>query len=461
MKERWMKMNKIFKPFIALFRAIYKIIDKIIVTPVSRLIYKLNEISRENSGKLERLFHRQNVLIYLSLICAVGVFLLIDSQVISLTEREAEIISGQTVSVLYNEEAYVVEGIPETVDITLIGSKSTIYLATQLGEHQVVLDLSNYGPGTYKVRLKYNHSVQSVDYKLDPSTVTVKISEKISEVKSLSYDIVNEDKLDSKLSISNVELDTNEIIVKSSQEILDKVASVKALVDASQIDLEESGNYTIDSVTLVAYDELGNKIDNIEMVPSKVSATVTIDSYHDTKPVRVVTHGTMSNGKAIASITSSVQEVEVYGEKEVVDSLDYIEAELVIDNLSDDKTVSVNLIKPSGVRYMSETTTNIDVEVGDSAQRTISGISVQVTNLGSNYTASAATEDDRTIDVIVKGVESVINSDDIDATKISAYVDLSGLGEGTHTVPVQVTIDDERVTVQATRTEISVKIVEK
>ena len=276
-----MRMNKIFKPFIALFRAIYKIIDKIIVTPVSRLIYKLNEISRENSGKLERLFHRQNVLIYLSLICAVGVFLLIDSQVISLTEREAEIISGQTVSVLYNEEAYVVEGIPETVDITLIGSKSTIYLATQLGEHQVVLDLSNYGPGTYKVRLKYNHSVQSVDYKLDPSTVTVKISEKISEVKSLSYDIVNEDKLDSKLSISNVELDTNEIIVKSSQEILDKVASVKALVDASQIDLEESGNYTIDSVTLVAYDELGNKIDNIEMVPSKVSATVTIDSYHD------------------------------------------------------------------------------------------------------------------------------------------------------------------------------------
>ena len=300
-----------------------------------------------------------------------------------------------------------------------------------------------------------------MDYKLDPSTVTVKISEKISEVKSLSYDIVNEDKLDSKLSISNVELDTNEIIVKSSQEILDKVASVKALVDASQIDLEESGNYTIDSVTLVAYDELGNKIDNIEMVPSKVSATVTIDSYHDTKPVRVVTRGTMSNGKAIASITSSVQEVEVYGEKEVVDSLDYIEAELVIDNLSDDKTVSVNLIKPSGVRYMSETTTNIDVEVGDSAQRTISGISVQVTNLGSNYTASAATEDDRTIDVIVKGVESVINSDDIDATKISAYVDLSGLGEGTHTVPVQVTIDDERVTVQATRTEISVKIVEK
>lgn len=454
-------IKKIFKPFIALFKLIYRIIDKIIVTPISRLLYKINEIWKDNGGKVEKVLNRPNALIYISLICAILVFFLIDSQVINLKEKSAEIISDQKVELIYNEEAYVVEGVPESVDITLIGSKSTIYLATQLGEHNVSLDLSNYKTGTYKVKLKYKHSVQSVDYKLDPSTVTVKISEKVSEVKSLSYDLMNEDKLDAKLSISQVKLDTNEVIVKSSEEILSKVAVVKALIDASQVNLTESGDYTVENVVLVAYDELGNKLNNVEMVPSKVAATVTIDSYHAKKPVKVVTTGKMSNGKAIASITSSIKEVEVYGEKEIVDDIDFIEAEMPIDDLSKDKELSVNLIKPNGVRYMSETTTKITVKVGEQSQRTIKGVTVVAENVASGYVVQVSTEADQKIDVIVKGVDSVINSDDIDASSIKAYVDVTGLKTGTHTVPVHLVIDDERITVQPVKTEISVKVTEQ
>ena len=97
-------MNKIFKPFIALFKLIYRFIDKIIVTPVSRLIYKINEFSKENAGRFEKILNRPNVLIYVSLICAIAMFLLVDSQVINLTEKSAEIITDQNISVLYNEE---------------------------------------------------------------------------------------------------------------------------------------------------------------------------------------------------------------------------------------------------------------------------------------------------------------------------------------------------------------------
>lgn len=448
-------MNKIFKPFIALFRFIYRIIDKFIVTPISRLVYKINEFSKDNSGRFEKLLNRPNVLIYLSLICAIAVFLLIDSKVIDLTEREAQIISGQNVTAIYNREAYVVEGIPETADITLIGSKSTIYIATQLGEHKVELDLSKYKPGTYKVDLKYTQNAKAVDYQLYPSTVTVKISEKVSEVKTLSYDVLNIDKLDKKLSISNVSLDSNEIIIKSSQEILDKVASVKALVDATQIDIKDSGKFVLENVTIAAYDEFGNRLDNIETVPSKVNATVTINSYHAKKPVKIITTGEMSNGKAIASITSSIKEVDVYGEKEIVDSITAIEASVPIDNLSENKSASINLIRPEGIRYMSETTTNVTITVGDSSQKTLTGLEVVSEGLNKDeYSASAV--NDKTVDIVIKGVKSVIDS--IDASSIKAYVDLTGLGVGTHPVKIQVRIDDERVIVQPTKAEITVII---
>ena len=126
---------KIFKPIIKLFKFIYSLIDKYIVVPISRLVYRINELSRNNSGKIERILNRPNVLIYISLFCAIIVFVLIDTKSINLLSDEAEILSDQKVNVIYNEEAYVIEGVPKSVDITLIGRKSDLYLAKQIGEH--------------------------------------------------------------------------------------------------------------------------------------------------------------------------------------------------------------------------------------------------------------------------------------------------------------------------------------
>ena len=266
-------MSKIISPIIALFKFIYKIIDKFIVVPISRLVYRLNELSRNNSGKFEKILNRPNVLIYVSLLCAIALFILIDSKTISLVSNEAEVLTDQVVNVIYNEEAYVVEGVPSTVDITLIGRKSDLYLAKQIGEHEVVLDLSDYSTGTYKVKLNYNHSIDSINYKLDPSTVTVKISEKISQVKTITYDLLNEDQLDKKLSIKDVTLDRSEIIVKGSEENLNRIAKVKALIDLKAANLTEKGTFTVDSIILVAYANDGSIINNVEIVPSKIKLT--------------------------------------------------------------------------------------------------------------------------------------------------------------------------------------------
>lgn len=448
-------MSKIFAPLIWIFKLIYKLLDVIIITPISKLIYRIRGILKDNNSRLEKILNRPNVLVYVSLICAIVVFLLVDHNVINLTEKEAEVIEGQKVNVIYNDEAYVIEGVPDTVDITLIGSKSSIYLATQLGEHKIDLDLSGYGPGTYKVPLKYNHSVESVTYKLDPATITVKISEKVSEVEPLTYDLLNQNKLDKKLSVSQVVLDTSEVIAKSSQEQLNKIATVKALIDASKITLKESGSQTLEDVELVAYDDAGNRLSNVEVVPSKISATVTIDSYHVTLPVKTVVSGDMAPGKAIASITSTVKNVDVYGEKDVLDKLTDVEARVDVSGLSGDKQLSVELVRVNGVRYMSETKTNISISVGDEANREVSGIIVSALNVGSGLFAQAS-QNEREITVILKGTQDAINS--IQANDIHATVDLTGFSKGNYTVPVTVTTNDERVIAIPTKTEITVNI---
>ncbi len=450
-------MNKILKPFIALFKLIYKLIDTIIVTPISKLIYRISKLGKNNSGKLERILNRPIVLLYISLICAIAVFYLVDNKVISLVDNEAEIITGQKVNVIYNEENYVVEGVPETVDITLIGSKSNLYLAKQIGDHKVVLDLTNYEPGTYKVKLKYNHSMNNVSYKLDPSTVSIKISEKESEVFNLTYDLVNENKLDKKLNINSVKLDKNEVIVKGSKETLETISNVKALIDVEAAGLTNKGEYKVDSIKLVAYDNNGNKVNNVEMVPNNISAEIKVDSYSVELPVKVVTSGDITTGYALNSINTSVTKVTVYGDQEVLDTLSAIEAPIDVTGLSTDKTFNgVNLTKPAGVRYMSETTTSVTVTLDTETSKEFPGIVIESRNLANGYTASALTESDRTITVIAKGVSSALEN--LEASKIKAYIDLSGYTAGTYEVEVKLETDDSRFTLVSTSSKVNIKI---
>ena len=426
-----------------LWRKIYNFIDKFIVVPISRFIYYLSKKTKKNQGKLDKLLNKPNFLIYLSLILAVGMFLLIDSKVINLVKTEAEEIPNIPVVVKYNEEAYVVEGVPKSVDITLIGRKSDLYLAKQIGEHEVVLDLSDYKPGTYKVKLKYNHNIDSVNYKLDPSTINVKISKKVSSEKNIEYDLLNEDKLNKKLSIKSVKLDRNSVYVRGSEETLNKIAKVKALIDLKAANLTEKGTFTIDSIILVAYASDGSIIENVETVPAKINASVVVDSYYAELPVKVTTTGNLKNGYAISNLTSSIQKVSVYGDEEAIKNLQYIEASLSVDDLSENKTVAVTLTKPSGVRYMTETTTNVDIKLEQEISKEFESIGIEHTNLANGYTAGIASGYDNTVTVIAKGVESVLNS--FDQTKIIATVDLSGLTAGTHEVEVKVTSDDVRV----------------
>lgn len=437
-------MNKIFNLIASFFKCIYNLIDKYIVTPISKIIYNIDKKVNKSGGKIEKILNRPNMLLYMSLALAIIVFLLIDSKVITLVETEAEIITNQPVNVEYNSEAYVIEDLPETVDITLIGRKSDLYLAKQLGENEVVLDLTDYTPRDepYKVKLTYNQTINSLSYKLDPTYVYVTIKKKVSTLKTISYDLINQDKLNElnpELSVSNVELDKNEVVVKGSQDTLNKIATVKALIDLNNKNFKAKGTYNLENVPIVAYDETGNILKNVEIVPSKVNATVTFTSYSKEVPIEVQTTGNLVSGKAISSITingKSEYYVTIYGEQSEIDSIDSLPVTIDVTDQGNNgsKTYPSNILKPSGVKYMSASSVNIVASFGEAKQKTIDGLTITVENTPANLKATATSQ--ATISVQVIGVQSVIDS--ITASDIKAYIDLTGYTVGNHTVPVQV-----------------------
>ena len=97
-------MKKILKLIGSFFGAIYKVFDKILITPISRIIYLIHKKANFKSNTLEKILNRKQSLIIFSLLISIGIFLVVNSRAISLVEKESEILSNQPVTVIYNKE---------------------------------------------------------------------------------------------------------------------------------------------------------------------------------------------------------------------------------------------------------------------------------------------------------------------------------------------------------------------
>ena len=440
----------------AIANFIGNIIDKLIVTPLTKLIVKITGKTNTNGKLFETLLTKPTALLFISLFFAVALFVMVDQKIIRFTDNGAEVFKDQAVNVIYNEEAYVVEGLPETVDVTLIGSKADLYIAKQSSNHSVTVDLTGLEPGTHKVNIEYQKGRNDIEYSVNPSVATVIIYEKVSDSRSLTYDVLNEEKLDKKYVIDSVHLKTDTVTIRGPQYRLDEVATVKALIDVSDLPTVEVGKQTIENVKLKAYDKTGNVVD-VEFVPETISAEVEISAPSKEVNLNFVPTGSMPFGKAISSYNFSTNKVTVYGANSVISGISAVDIKVDVSKLSSDTELDVDIPKPSGVKSLSQNSVKVKIYVTDVATKSnVYSVNITGINTPEGMVAQPVDEANGVIDVEVKGAQSVIDS--VQASDITAYVDLKGLSEGTHELNVSVKGTNPLVTYVAKKTKVKVNL---
>ena len=450
-------MKKISKSILRFIKGFIKFFDKWLITPITKLCVGVYDFFSNKGSGIEKILVNRQSLVIISLIFALLAFYAIDQKHITLIDNSAEVLDNQKVTANYNSALYVIEGIPETVDVTLVGRKTDVYLAKQYPMDGVRLDLTGYGPGSYAVNFKYEQAVDSVENKINPSTVNIRIYDKVSVTKEVASDIIHKDSLDSKLNIDSVVLERDSVIVKGASHQLEKVAIVKAIIDVDRLSSTKVGSTKLNEVPLICYDSDGNKLD-VEIVPSTVSATVAITSPSKEVPIKLIASGELE-GVAIKSLESSVNSVTVYGTKDAISSIEYLPVTIDVSGVKENKTYTINLTKPTGIREISTKTINVELKVDNIISKDVEAIHITPINVASGYIAQAIGEKNSTVTVIVKGSKEVI--DTLDTSTIEAYVDLEGLGVGEHSVEVKVKGDDTRLTYTPRVKEIKIKISKK
>ncbi len=454
-------MKKIKKK--GFFYKLGKFIDKKIITPTTRFIVRFTNKFGGPDKSLEGWLSKPNTLLFVSLVLAIVIFIIIDQKIIVFTNKTAEILKDQPVEAVYNEEAYVVEGLPEDVDITLMGSRSDLFIAKQSTTSKVSVDLTNLKVGSHRVNIEYSQPLSSIEYSVNPSVATVNIYPKVSETKTLTTDILNQDSLDEKFIIEDITPELDQVVVKGTDDknainSLTKVATVKALVDASKLNIEEAGTATLTDVPLKAYDQDGNVID-VEIVPNKINVELDIESPSKEVPIRVIPVGDIEFGKAISSISMSEDTATVYASKAVLDDLEYIPVEVDVSGLKENKEYKLDLTKPKGVRSMSVNNITLGFTLGTATDKDIENINIDVRNLNDNYSVQGLSQNDIQVTVNIQGVGSVLNN--IDAEDIIAYIDLKDYEPGEYEVEVKVEGTDSRVQYVSKTKKVKIKVVEK
>ena len=436
-------MNKILQTFKKLFSWLYEIINKFFIVPLSKLVVWIFEKFNKPGKRFENWISKSRTLLFISLIIAVLTFIVIDQRIISFAGTSAEVLEGRPVTVLFDEDNYVVEGIPETVNITLIGSRADLYVAKQSPVQNVTINLWGLSPGTHRVGITYDQFSSSIRYSINPSMATVVIHEKVSDTRTLTVDILNQDALDPRYIISDIEASADTVVVKGSQYQVDKVAIVKALVDINSIPRIELNKEITVSAVLIAYDDRGNVVD-LEISPTRIDVSLRITSPSKDVPIQVVPEGSVIYNMGISSmnIRDGQNTVTIYGPEDVLAGISFIPVPIDVEGLTESSQFRVELARPTGIRYMSISSVTVDVRLSsDISNIEVHDVSISANNLGSEYSVQAIDID--SISVKLRGVSSVVENITSDA--INAFVDLRGLGEGIHEVVIHVEGTDLRV----------------
>ena len=333
-----------------------------------------------------------------------------------------DVVDSVAIETVGLDDDFVVAGLPKTASIGLVGSSLDIYTAKLSNDYGLYVDLSGLGEGEH-----------TLDVFIVPQTVTVTISQKVTKTFDLGYKFINEDTLDKKYSVSVDSIEHESVEVRGSQDNIDKIYQVCALID-----LEGVEDSFTQECKVEAFDRSGEKLD-VQIIPSSVKAYCSVSTYSKTVPLVPEYSGNTVEGYAVDTVQFKKDEVKIYGSETQLKNINEIKVKIDITDLAADRNFKdLKLIKPTGVNKMSFNEIDASVKVVPAISRVFENIDIEVVNGDAD---NVRFNDTSQVAIQVSGKAEKINA--LTEENIHASIDVEGLEKGKHEVQVDVELDDK------------------
>ena len=246
--------------------------------------------------------------------------------------------------------------------------------------------------------------------------------------------------------LDSAKTDPTMLSVSGPQSLVSQVARAVASIDVSLLSGERRSDRN--SVQIRLQDAAGNTVESdlIEITNQTVlTDTVVVET--ELVPMREVpleveslVTGEPAEGYELLEVTVSQESLLIAAADEVLDAITVLTTDqpLSIEGATQDVTGTVRLRRPTGIENTVPYDVTVTARIGEmTAQRTLRQVQVEVDGLDDSLRASLSREKQT---VQLTGPYTFIEG--LSAGDVRLFVDVNGLGEGTHVVPVQISIDN-------------------
>ncbi|MGM0867677.1 MAG: CdaR family protein [Bacillota bacterium] len=345
------------------------------------------------------------------------------------SQNAIETIQDVPLEVFYDRENLEVSGLPDTVNVTVEGSKAIVQQAKQVKDFRVYVDLNDIGIGEHQVDINIDNISEKLDVKLDPNFVNISVQEKVTEEFTIEPQF-NESILSNGYEAEGLAVDPKTVKVTGSKDEVERIAYVIATLD---LDEEINENVTREARVQVL-DREYNKLD-VQIDPEVVDVTVSVVNKSKSVPVTIKQKGSLPEGTTLESISVEPKEATIFGRQDVLDTVEELLAEIDLSKITKDSTITVPLALQDGLNKVAPEEVKVKVDVNTTEEKSLSGLEITPQGLAEEYEYTIMSPEEGVVDVALKGQNAQVSK--VTKEDFSLALDLSGLEPGEHEVEIE------------------------
>lgn len=249
----------------------------------------------------------------------------------------------------------------------------------------------------------------------------------------------------------------NVLNVSGPASIVNKIDSVVATIDVDGMSMNLS-----DNVIPALYDADGQEIDTTKLKLSNTTVTISAKIL-SVKEIALVfsTSGVPYGDNRVVEISSKPETIKVKGSSTTLNPLSSLNIPgdvLNVSGASEDITTTIDISEylPDGVELVNASdatvTVTVRIEAYELKKFNLSTSQINVNGLDSNYDLSF---DQSTVAVTVSGLKNDLNK--LNTSQLSASIDVTDLGVGTHQVNLDLNLDEDNYAYQTITVTIEIK----
>ncbi|WP_165868606.1 CdaR family protein [Natranaerovirga hydrolytica] len=324
-----------------------------------------------------------------------------------------EVLRGETISVRVEGKRSVIDSLTQS-DITAIADMK-------------MLSITNSVP----IEVSSNKPIEIVRW--EPQNLLVNVEDIRTIQASVQYQMVGEP--NQPYVIGDVDLEPNIVQVTGPESQINRV---KSIVVPVEIDPDNTRDIILDASPNIL-DEQGNEVSNVSLNTNNIKVNIRIDKERNI-PIRLETVGELSEGFMLTDMSYSPTNIRLAGRESEVDAVNVINIDPIdITGMEESQNITIDIADyiPSNMRLVSDVSqiqVNLEIEEVIEREIVIPINNIDVKSLLTNYQFKFLTQED--IVLTLRGRASVVNN--ISDVDYMGTIELRGLEEGEHTVPVEV-----------------------